>query len=555
MKNRIFKYGGAAVYAFIAMVAVAAAAQASIALLLNIMIDTASEAVSSGELSGLARLAAFCCVFTVIFGFVIYLKEALEALCVKRIMNGVRCDAADGILNMKISDFYLVGSAEYVTLLNQNLSVYENDYLKNLIAVYESVLDIAFGTVLLFYINPAVAVISIAAMAIPGLIPMLFGKKLMAGQKKIMEATEKYNAGVGDMLGGFDVIYSFRAHDVFRRRGREASSKMEESKENLARTKAALMGVVNFASPTVQFLIMTIAGVFAVYGYITVGSIVAVVQLSGQIVSPAFSLSSKLGAIKSTYPIREKIGDIVKTLPRANNVCARELTRELAIKNVSFSYGEIPVLKDLNFTLRAGGKYAVLGRSGSGKSTLLKLIAGYYDNYTGEIKTDGQANVPRDVAVISQEVFIFDGTVRENITLFEDFPENEISAAVRGAGLDGVISELDNGLDTPAGEGGKRFSGGERQRIAVARAILRKKKLLLLDEATSMLDAEHSRQIEQEILGLDGVTCVFVTHKLTPGLADRYDKIFVMENGKITVDEDISEHSDVVNTSTNPFYS
>lgn len=297
---------------------------------------------------------------------------------------------------------------------------------------------------------------------------------------------------------------------------------------------AVLYGLANMSSVAVQFLIMSLAGMFAVKGLITIGSIIAVTQLTGQVISPAFQLSAKISQLRGVRPFCRQIEE---NLPAAatyeTETALPEMEKTLMLDNVSFSYGDVPAIDHVSQKFERGRKYAIVGRSGSGKSTLLKLLAGYYDNYSGRILANGESGRKVCAALIHQEVFLFDDTIRNNITLYKPFDEETVETACRLAGLKDVLDRLPDRLDTEVDENGARFSGGERQRIAAARAILHRKNLFLLDEATSALDSETTEFMEESILSLENITCIAVTHKSTPESLKKYDEILVMEHGKI----------------------
>ncbi len=510
------------------------AATVGIALLLNYLIDEVSAAISTGETGGLLRCAEVCCCFAVMNGVVVFLTEKIKAANIRRIMTHIRRDMMASIFQKRIPEFQQSNTAEYITILNQNMSTFEESYLKNTMAIYESIVSIMFSAMALIYINPAVAVISIAAMSIPSLIPRLFGKALGSRQEQVMQDTAAYNGAVRDSLNGFEVIQTFGITDVMENRHLQAASGMERSKSQLSGTMAVLYGVSNMASVAVQFLIMVLSGVFAVRGMITIGSIVAVTQLSGQVIGPAFKLSAKFGQLKAVKPVCTQMQELMEAGTRTEvGAAPEEMRNTLTMRDVTFSYGGEPTIEKVSLTLQAGKKYAIVGRSGSGKSTILKLLAGYYSDYSGEISVDGHVNIPCDISLIAQDVFLFDDTIRNNITLFGDYSQEAIDQAVRMAGLEAVVAELEDGLETRVEENGARFSGGERQRIAIARALLHHKSVLLLDEATSALDNENGQKIEQSILDLKNVTCIAVTHKMTPGLLQQYDQIMVMEKGHL----------------------
>ena len=196
------------------------------------------------------------------------------------------------------------------------------------------------------------------------------------------------------------------------------------------------------------------------------------------------------------------------------------------------------MLKDLDVQFDAGKSYAIVGGSGSGKSTLLNLLMGSSSNYQGEICIDGVSikNIESEslyqlMTSVQQNVFVFNDTIRNNVTMFHEFPDKEVTLALERSGLSEFIEK--HGEEFVCGENGANLSGGERQRISIARALLRKSPILLVDEATAALDAATARAVSFSILNLVGMTRIVVTHRLEEAILRRYDKILVMKNGTI----------------------
>lgn len=234
-------------------------------------------------------------------------------------------------------------------------------------------------------------------------------------------------------------------------------------------------------------------------------------------------------------------------IPKANG-----FREEIILDRLSFRYGENineehtmgqnpprqetlsrEVLRNLSFRFRAGKHYAVIGKSGCGKSTLLSLLLGYYPNYSGSIRYDGvelreltREYLGNTVAYVSQDTFLFQDTIQNNITLYhEEYTPQEIEAALEQAGLKELVDSLPEGLSAMVEENGKNFSGGEKQRLSLARALLKKSRVLLLDEFTANLDKETAEKIEAQVMGLKDCLIITVTHRLTPDMLSRYDGI------------------------------
>lgn len=207
-------------------------------------------------------------------------------------------------------------------------------------------------------------------------------------------------------------------------------------------------------------------------------------------------------------------------------------------QNTDPKIGENEVLHGVTAKLRAGGSYAVVGASGSGKSTLLKLLTAENSGYSGHIRLDGTElselapeSLYEMMSVIQQNVFVFNASITDNITMFRSFPEDELRSALRCAHLDELIAK--RGGDCLCGENGKELSGGEKQRISIARSLLKRSSVLLADEATAALDAQTAHRVTSDILDLDGITRIVVTHSLEESLLRRFDGIVVMRDGRI----------------------
>ena len=216
-----------------------------------------------------------------------------------------------------------------------------------------------------------------------------------------------------------------------------------------------------------------------------------------------------------------------------------ELQDGVTVRNLFFAYEQDkPILKNINCTFDAGKSYAIVGASGSGKSTLLHMLTASYHGYTGSIDYDDvelrdiRSEALYDMlSVIQQNVFIFNASIRDNITMFSEFPDDEVQRAIRLSGLSKLIDEKGEGY--LCGENGVNLSGGEKQRISIARSLLRKSQILLADEVTAALDAETSYQVSDAILNLSDITRIVVTHALDGSLLRRYDRILTMKSGEI----------------------
>ena len=283
-----------------------------------------------------------------------------------------------------------------------------------------------------------------------------------------------------------------------------------------------------------QFGIFFLGAFLAIRGDITAGTVLIFVNLCNFVIQPINIVPQYWASRKAAQALIEKLAQVTEeNAGRTGEAIPPVLSDAISLDHVTFGYEpDKPVLQDVSLRLEAGKKYAVVGGSGSGKSTLLNLLMGAYDSYGGSISIDGKElrEVDTDslydlISLIGQSVFLFDDTIRRNITMFREFPDGQVDSAVKRSGLSELLSQ--RGEDYRCGENGVGLSGGERQRVSIARCLLRGAPVLLLDEATASLDNQTAFAVTDAILHLEGLTRVVVTHRLDEALMAQYDEIIV----------------------------
>ena len=271
---------------------------------------------------------------------------------------------------------------------------------------------------------------------------------------------------------------------------------------------------------------------------VTAGTTIVFVQLMNYVLTPIGTVPTCIAERKAARALVEKVAEALSANVR-NEVESTHLALEgsITIKDLSFGYDPgNAVLKNINYTFEHGKKYAIVGASGSGKSTLLNLLMASYENYEGTIHYDATElraihsnNLYEIQSIIQQNVFVFNATIKDNITMFRPFPDEQINKAIRLSGLSALVAE--KGADYLCGENGCGLSGGEKQRISIARSLLNQSQVLLVDEATAALDPETAYQVSSAILKLRNVTSIVVTHILEESLLKQYDGILALKNG------------------------
>ena len=448
-----------------------------------------------------------------------------------------------------ISAFSGENSSTYISALTNDIQVIEKGYLWNTFAMLESLLTFLGAMILMIWYSPLLTLIAIGLSLLPLIASILTGNKVAEEEKQVSDRNEAYTSTLRDSLGGFSVIISFKAEAQMTRIFTENVQELAKAQCRKHKMQILVQMFGSVAGITAQLGVFIFGAYLAMSGKgITAGTTMIFVQLMNYVLSPIGTIPTCIAERKAAKALIIKISGALNTNVReiVDNE-HRKIERSIAVKNLSFSYApEKQVLKNINYTFELGKKYAIVGASGSGKSTMLNLLMASHHNYDGMIYYDNtelrelnSSNLYEIESIIQQNVFVFNATIKDNITMFRDFPQEQIDAAIRLSGLSALIQE--KGADYLCGENGSGLSGGEKQRISIARSLLKRSQVLLVDEATAALDAETAYQVSCSILGLDDVMCIVVTHALDEGLLNQYDSIITLKNGSIAETGTFSE--------------
>ena len=372
------------------------------------------------------------------------------------------------------------------------------------------------------------------------MVAIIYGGKLEKSEKEVSESNEKFLHFTKDTLSGFSVLKSFKAENRIMRLFKKENEKLEETKKVRSHKKEKLEAWSSILSCFSQMIVFIFGAYLAISGKgITAGTIMMFVQLMNYVTTPLILIPQLLATRRSALPLVDKIGKLLAE--DETKECDKEkveLNKSITLSDVNFSYGENQVINNINYCFEMNKSYAIVGGSGSGKTTLFQLIMGIYDNYNGNILYDGKNLKDLDleslydvVSIVEQNVFVFDDTILNNITMYQEFDSTVLDNVINMSGLSKLVSE--KGLDYYCGENGSNLSGGEKQRISIARSLLKNYRLLLMDEATSALDNETSMNIVDEILSIPNLLKIIITHNLNEKLLEKFDEIIVLKEGKI----------------------
>ncbi|MDY6089448.1 MAG: ABC transporter ATP-binding protein [Eubacteriales bacterium] len=502
------------------------------------LIDAASGVPGTLPIGTLAMLSGG---FVVLCIAVFLLEYISMPRYIERAMLQYKNFAFRKLTEKGISSFRDESTATYLSALTNDSTSIETDYLGQQMALISKVFTFAGALVMMLWYSPLLTAIAAGVTILPLIASLLTGSRIEAAERRVSDRNRSFTAALSDCLAGFSVVKSFKAEKEIFKLFAENNRALEGEKFSKRRIKTIVGMIGSVTGVIAQLGVFLVGSYFALSGYgLTPGVVIIFVNLMNFMISPIAELPGLLASRKAARGLIDKLATALESNPVSEGTSElTHLESGIRLENVSFGYDDSKeVLHGISAFFDAGKAYAVVGASGSGKSTMLNLLTAAAGNYRGNILIDNtelrsiaSESLYELISVIQQNVFIFNASIRDNVTMFRSFPEQEIEDAISHAHLNALIAERGDGY--LCGENGKGLSGGEKQRISIARSLLKKSSVLLADEATASLDAQTAHQVASDILDLDGITRIVVTHGLEESLLRRYDGIVVLKDGRI----------------------
>lgn len=506
--------------------------------LMQQLIDAASGAPGALPLAALAEITGG---FVVLCAVLFLLKYASEPRFIARAMRQYKELAFQKLTEKSIASFRDESTAAYLSALTNDAASVEADYLAQQLAVITKTVTFFGALFMMLWYSPLLTAIAVGVTALPLAASLLTGGRLQAAEKQVSERNRDFTAALSDCLSGFAVVKTFKAEREIFQLFAGSNRALEQEKFSRRRLKV-LIGMIGAVTGLVAQLGVFLAGAWlALSGSgLTAGTVILFVNLMNFMIGPVSELPALLAGRRAALGLIGKLADALEKDGSAGG--SRTLSRlehGIELRDVSFGYEEgKDVLHHVSARFEAGRAYAIVGGSGSGKSTLLNLLLAENTGYRGSVLLDGtelRELSPEALyglmSVIQQNVFVFNASIRDNVSMFREFPQEALDEAIRRAHLRELLDA--RGADYLCGENGKGLSGGEKQRVSIARSLLKKSSVLLVDEATAALDMQTAHQVSSDILDLTGMTRIVVTHSLEEALLRRYDGIFVLKNGTL----------------------
>ena len=508
-------------------------------IIISLMIEKIMAIATAKDMDALYEqgiiFAILGATFVVAYLLIMYLRPKYQ----KRALLQYKSNIYEKILNKDMLSFNRYNISTYISALTNDVTTIEGNYLYTAFDLITQTTLFITTIVLMFLYSPYLTLAAIGLSLLPLIPALLIGKKLEFHEKTISDQNASFMHFVKENLIGFSVVKLFRAEKKIKELFDKNNTTLENKKAGKTKTSAIMEMVQVILGSLAQF------GVFFIGAYISISTgeiapsvIILFVQLMNYIISPLAEIPTLLSKLLSCKPLFKKMEEIIAVEEIGEEKKHIDVFEDIVVTDLKKKYDDKVVLDGVSHKFERNKSYAIVGTSGSGKSTLLNLLIGRGDEYEGSIKYNGVDLKETHLdslfemsSFVEQNVFVFDDSIINNITMYSEVDEELLDDIIIKSDIKTIIDE--KGRDYTCGENGCNLSGGEKQRISIARALLKKSQLLFLDEATSALDNETSAKVTDNLLALENTTKIMITHRIDEENMQKFDEIIVMKNGQI----------------------
>lgn len=484
----------------------------------------------AGDGEETARRALLLVLFILLEVLFFYLYRRLADRFAAGCVTALKEDVFQSVLRLDYPTYKQRPLGEYISKYTTEADNLRSRRFCMLPILWEIVLKLVLVSAALFALDWRMALLTLALLTTPLYVPKLIEKKLQKAQTAFLRAAAEAVAGMTDWLNGFELIKNFAIEDKvsvrFRRLNANAADKLLRDLA-LGAQAQLLTTLISYLS---YFCVLACAAWLVLRGEFSAGDFFVAVGMIDQLSYPLIALADVVRQLAAVRPACAAMEDFLDRTPAERPKAApRTMERDIRLRGVVFGYeGQPPVLDGLDLTLRKGERCLLKGPSGCGKTTVINLMLRYYSPEKGSITIDevpieAFGSVYDCITVMRQEAILFHDTLRNNLTMYRDVPEERLTQVLNSLGLEKYSSP--EALELVVQENGANFSGGEKKRICLARALLRDTPLLILDEPLANLDSGTVRQVEELLLSIEGKTLLIVSHQFSGEKLDRFDQV------------------------------
>jgi len=473
------------------------------------------------------------------------LRQYVMSYTGERVIFDLRMAIVRHMQSLSLSFFNVRKTGDLMSHVTSDATVVHGVITQTILQVLGQVLTLVGGVTVIFLMNWKLALLTLVVAPPMGLLGQRMGRQIRELSRAAQDAQAEAVGVLQEAIAEVRVVQAFTREEYEAERFHTKLLFMFRKSMDRARVTSIMFPLIGFLAFASSIVVLWYGGHEVANGELTIGQLVAFLLYLGMVAGPIGGLAGQWGSIQQAFGAADRIFELLDTVPEVQDapdaVPLPPVRGEIRFDEVVFKYGEGPVVLDgVTTVFPPGQTTALVGPSGAGKTTLVNLVGRFYDPIAGAITVDGRdvrgvtvRSLRSQIAVVPQEPILFADTIRENIRYGRlEASQTEIEAAAEAANATEFIARTPKGLDTIVGERGVRLSVGQRQRIAIARALLRDAPVLLLDEATSSLDNESEYLVQQALDRLmRGRTTIVIAHRLST--VERAHRILVLDRGRI----------------------
>ena len=487
----------------------------ALAVLSSVFLANVLNSLIAKEMNQFFLWLAIDIILWVVDSFVQGARDVWKEIAIQKQLNAVRRDIIEPLTEISYSDFEKNSKEDYNSWLNNDTKLLYDNGFHQIYFVYTGIVAMLFSGIAIIFFHWVLLLTTLLVGALLFYFPKMFKKSVERDTEQVSELANDALATSTDYLRGYEVLYHNKQLGLMQERTMGKFNQLATANVKLIFTRAWMQYSLLGTSMLGQFLILAVAGFLIMNGQIGIGVVMSVGNLSGTVTNYSKSVANSLILLNATGKLLEKYGKITDESKVTDGEEVTAFESKLELKNLAVAFPDGQKIEYPEIVIEKGKKYAIIGDSGSGKSTLINLLVGNKQDYEGEILLDGKdykginrKSLTRVMSVIMQFPYLFKETVEENLTLGRKISPDIFDKSIRIACADDfVFNKLDTVYD-------KNLSGGQQERLSVARELMGSKPILVMDESTASVDKKTALAVEKNILENPDLTVIMITHHL-----------------------------------------
>lgn len=487
----------------------------ALAVLSSVFLANVLNSLIAKEMNQFFLWLAIDIILWVVDSFVQGARDVWKEIAIQKQLNAVRRDIIEPLTEISYSDFEKNSKEDYNSWLNNDTKLLYDNGFHQIYFVYTGIVAMLFSGIAIIFFHWVLLLTTLLVGALLFYFPKMFKQSVERDTEQVSELANDALATSTDYLRGYEVLYHNKQLGLMQERTMGKFNQLATANVKLIFTRAWMQYSLLGTSMLGQFLILAVAGFLIMNGQIGIGVVMSVGNLSGTVTNYSKSVANSLILLNATGKLLEKYGKITDESKVTDGEEVTAFESKLELKNLAVAFPDGQKIEYPEIVIEKGKKYAIIGDSGSGKSTLINLLVGNKQDYEGEILLDGKdykginrKSLPHVMSVIMQFPYLFKETVEENLTLGRKISPDIFDKSIRIACADDfVFNKLDTVYD-------KNLSGGQQERLSVARELMGSKPILVMDESTASVDKKTALAVEKNILENPDLTVIMITHHL-----------------------------------------